>query len=113
MEDFTDSQRRAAMVQAFILQATKLLQAGSHEEAYQATLWAKSLQTPVINLEMIRAACFINMQRLRDAADALQEELRLFPGNGEAQKLLDQLQRGVTSSGNKDASGKPPRDGAS
>ena len=81
----------SALVPGPIIEATKFLQAGSVQQAFETTVKAKSLRTPVINLDLIRGACFINMGRFPEALESLREELRLFPSNLEAQRLLDQL----------------------
>lgn len=84
-------QPQAAAAQSLLIEATRFLQAGAVQQAFDATLKAKSLRTPVINLDLVRSACFITMGRLHEALESLREELRLFPSNLEAQRLLDQL----------------------
>lgn len=84
-------QHQTAAAQSLLVEATKFLQAGAVQQAFDATLKAKSLRTPVINLDLVRSACFITMGRLHEALESLREELRLFPSNLEAQRLLDQL----------------------
>lgn len=85
------NQPQIAAVQSLVIEATKFLQAGAVQQAFDTTLRAKSLRTPVINLDLIRSACFINMGRLHEALESLREELRHFPSNLDAQRLLDQL----------------------
>lgn len=84
-------QPQIAAVQTLLVEATKFLQAGAVDRAFDTTVKAKSLRTPVINLDLIRSACFINMGRMHEALESLREELRHFPSNLDAQRLLDQL----------------------
>ena len=94
-----DLQPQSSDVQALLLQATKLLQASSVEDAFNVTLSAKALRTPLINLDLVRAACFINMHRPQEALESLREELHLFPGNIDAQRLFDQLSQEIGDTG--------------
>jgi hypothetical protein len=51
----------------------------------------KALHQPVLNLDLFRAAAFVQMQRMPEALEALKEECRLFPNNIEAHAWLKKL----------------------
>lgn len=51
----------------------------------------KSLKNPVQNIDLLRAHCFLRMNQIPSAKQALEEELRYFPSNTEAKKLLDDI----------------------
>ena len=59
--------------------------------AFTAVAEAKAARHPLLGLDHLRALCFLRMARSADACEALKEELRHFPDNGEAQELLDEL----------------------
>ena len=81
-----------AVVQGLLAEASKLLQSGAVQQAFDAAAKAKSFRVPTINLDLIRGACLVNMGRFQDAVQSLREELCLFPNNQEAKRLLDYLE---------------------
>ncbi len=62
------------------------IQAAFHELAK-----AKSFRQPTPGLDYLRAICFIKLNQLEGAKEALNEELRYFPNNTEAKTLRDRL----------------------
>lgn len=52
---------------------------------------AKSLKTPLENLDLMRGLTFLNLGDTNSAREALKEELRYFPQNTQALELLNQL----------------------
>jgi ubiquinone/menaquinone biosynthesis C-methylase UbiE len=63
-----------------------------YQKAFDLIIQAKSQRNPAYNLDYLKAICFLNMNRPYDAKESLKEELRFFPKNEDAQKLLDQLE---------------------
>ncbi|KPA19307.1 Macrocin-O-methyltransferase [Candidatus Magnetomorum sp. HK-1] len=61
------------------------------EKAFEIIIQAKALKIPTYNLDYMKAICFVRMNRPFDAIESLREELRFFPENVEAKKLLVQL----------------------
>ena len=98
MTTYSDSQRKAALVQAAILKATQLLQSGAPESALHVVTDAKTIGVPVINLDLVQCACLIALGRLEEARQALASELELFPTNEEAQKLSARLNAEMSDS---------------
>lgn len=70
----------------------QLIAAGKFAEALRLTSRAKMLRVPVQELDHLRAQAFVGLQDGPSAVEALKEELRYFPKNVEAQKLLERLQ---------------------
>jgi glycosyltransferase involved in cell wall biosynthesis len=52
---------------------------------------AKALKQPEQDIDLLRAHCFLKMNQLQAAIQALYEELRYFPENSAAKELLNQL----------------------
>jgi len=71
--------------------ALKLINQSEYQNAFELITKAKSLKKPTLNLDYLRALCFLNMNRSLEAKEALKEELRYFPSNTEAKKLLDYI----------------------
>jgi hypothetical protein len=70
--------------------AMKLISNNEIDTAFKSIIKAKSLKCPVLNLDYLKAICFIKMNRAGEAVEALKEELRYFPNNTEAKNLLDE-----------------------
>ena len=64
---------------------------GDLKAALDACIQAKRLRRPVPDLDLLRARCFLAMGKLGDAREALREELRHYPENGPAQRLLAEV----------------------
>lgn len=80
-----------AVVESLLKDARRLLRNGLVQEAFTITIGLKRSQSPIQGLDFIRAGCFIEMGRSSDAQESLREELRYFPSNVEARKLLGSL----------------------
>lgn len=61
------------------------------EEAFNLLSQAKALKQPTLGLDYARAVCFLKLNQVYAAKQALYEELRYFPNHREAQQLLDQI----------------------
>lgn len=72
---------------------SQALKSGDNQQAFDLVQRAKALRQPRQGLDLLRAACFLNMGRPGDARESLEEELRFFPGNREALDLLDALRK--------------------
>lgn len=70
---------------------TKLSE-GNVSAAMRDLIEAKKLAIPLRDLDHTRAMCFITLNKLGDAREALLEELRFFPDNEGAKGLLAQVQ---------------------
>ena len=69
-----------------------------YQKAFELIIQAKSQKMPVYNLDYMKAICFLNMNKSFDAIESLKEELRFFPENTDAQKLLNQLSINIPQS---------------
>jgi len=78
-------------ITACIQNAVKEIKAGHFETAFEFLNRAKSLKLPTPGIDYLRAACFIKLGQHHSAREALQEELRYFPNNSEANNLLTQI----------------------
>ncbi len=72
--------------------ASDALDSDDVARAFKLLNKAKSLKVPQSGLDGLRAICFLRMNRPVDAREALREELRFFPDNSQAKKMLDRLQ---------------------
>ena len=82
---------RAGTVGQLMEQATAALQSGQVNEAFHWLNQAKSCKQPIIGLDYLRAACFLQMNQPAAALEALYEELRYFPNNLEAKECRQEL----------------------
>jgi len=71
------------------------LQADKADLALRLCATAKGLKAPYEGLDLIRSLAFTALQQPYAAYEALKEELRFFPHNTEAQKLLQQLEQEI------------------
>jgi predicted SAM-dependent methyltransferase/tetratricopeptide (TPR) repeat protein len=78
-------------VEDLVKQVAKALQADNHTMAFHLINKAKSFKKPVQGLDYLRAICFLKMNQLDAAREALREELRYFSDNAEALDLLNQI----------------------
>ncbi len=78
-------------VHKMIEDAYKSLYEHDHNLAFNILIKAKSLKQPHRGLDYLRAICFMKMNQLDAAREVIREELRYFPDNLEARKLLDQI----------------------
>jgi SAM-dependent methyltransferase/predicted O-methyltransferase YrrM len=76
-------------------EATRALAAHDAARCLELTVRAKAFRRPVRGMDLVRARAFLALQRPIEAAEALREELRLFPGHAEAEQLLERLDAGV------------------
>ena len=75
--------------------AIDALQAGKADLALHLCATAKGQKEPYEGLDVIRALAFTVLQQPYAAYEALKEELRFFPQNTEAQKLLQQMEQEI------------------
>lgn len=78
-------------VETLLDEALVLLADHKPEEALKRTIEAKKSRVAVRDLDYIRGLCFIELQRLWEAREAMKEELRHFSDNKPAQELLTQI----------------------
>ena len=71
--------------------AAKLLNTHADNDAFALLNKAKSLKEPTQGLDYLRAVYFLRINQPNSVREALQEELRYFPDNEEAKKLLNQI----------------------
>ena len=90
--NFLLKELRPGSVGELMEKANQALDDNQIDRAFNLLIQAKSLKQPVIGLDYLRAICFIKMNRLSDAFQALLEELRHFPENMEAKNLKAQIQ---------------------
>ena len=82
-----------------IQQVERLLGQGAVETAFRYLVNAKKVGSSQPGLDLLRARCFLEMQRPDDALQALREELRWFPENQAAQALMTRLQANAPTAG--------------
>lgn len=70
----------------------KLLEAGQAKDCLRLASRAKAFCHPVENLDLVRAMAFMALGQEPSAIEALKEELRYFPDNGQAKFLLAGLE---------------------
>lgn len=76
-------------------QAQHTLTAGDPIVALNLLSQAKALKQPTLNLDTLRAMCFLKLNQVGAAWQALLEELRFFPDNQEAKNWLQQIETQV------------------
>ncbi|MCT7955682.1 TylF/MycF/NovP-related O-methyltransferase [Laspinema palackyanum] len=67
------------------------LESNQIHAAFHELAKAKSFRQPTPGLDYLRAICFINLNQLEGAKEALNEELRYFPNNTEARTLRHRI----------------------
>jgi predicted O-methyltransferase YrrM len=72
--------------------AEVLLGQGKVAEALEQLIRAKQLKSPLAGVDQLRALCFLRLGQPLGGVEALREELRYFPDNGEASRMLAELQ---------------------
>lgn len=71
--------------------AVGALQQDDVQKAHTLLSKAKSLRTPLESIDYLRAMAFVRSRDPASAKEALKEELRYFPHNQAARKLLDEM----------------------
>ena len=82
-----------AQVQSIKKQAQEALNQGETQQAFDLLIQAKALKSPLQGLDLLRAHCFLRMGQPMGALEALREELRHVPGDPEAARMVEELQR--------------------
>lgn len=72
-------------------QAIKEIDSGNLEVAFVRLNRAKSLKYPMQGLDLLRAVCLVKLNRMTEVRECLKEELRYFPNNASARKMLSDL----------------------
>ena len=78
-------------VNEMLHRASGLLAAGDSSGAFGLLAKAKAGKQPISGIDLLRARCFLKMGQLEAAIEALREELRWFPENQDALRLLNEL----------------------
>jgi predicted SAM-dependent methyltransferase len=89
--------RSIDVVKEIIKQAADRLDENKLAEAFQLLIKAKAYKLPVENLDLLRAAYFMQMNQMPAARESVYEELSHFPENQIAKNLLKQLESAVQS----------------
>lgn len=77
-----------ATLAPLLSQVKEMLDRGNTRDALSMIIDLKRRNTPTEGLDYLRAVCFAAMDKLGDAREALKEELRYFPNNEDAEKML-------------------------
>lgn len=77
----------------FLVMARNAIQSDNVEMAFTILNKAKEKKQLLQGIDHLRALCFLKMDRIFDAKQAILEELRYFPGDTEAVQLFDNLQK--------------------
>jgi hypothetical protein len=77
-------------------QAIGCLNSRDPNTALELLIKAKSLRCPIQNLDLSRALCFGQLNRIDEMREALREELRHFSDNLQAKDLLSQVQAEIS-----------------
>lgn len=85
------NETRISMVKDLRQMAGAALQNKDLEKAHDLLRKAKSLKIPLKNIDYLRALVFIKKSDPGSAREALKEELRYFPDNDAASKLLQEI----------------------
>ena len=78
-------------VHPIIQKANNALKENRIAEAFKILNDAKALKQPIIDLDYLRAKCFLQRRLPAASIQALYEELRHFPENNQAEEFLNQL----------------------
>ncbi len=81
--------------------AVKAFEKESYEDVLYFTSLAKSLRTPFLSTDYLRALAFLKTGDILACCEALKEELRWFPDNHAAQHLLQEVQNHLAKSNQK------------
>ena len=84
-------------VRSICKRAAGALQAGNVDLALRLCATAKGQKELCEGLDLIRALAFTALRQPHSACEALKEELRFFPHNMEAQKLLQRLEQEIAN----------------
>jgi predicted O-methyltransferase YrrM len=73
--------------------AVQAMLAGDWLAALDLLAGAKARRRPTEGLDALRALCFLRRNSIDEACEALREEIRFFPANGDAKELLARILR--------------------
>lgn len=82
---------QASLVDSLIARGIERIEQGRLQEALDLSIQAKSLRHPRPGIDMLRGVAFLRLGREVEAREALREELRMHPGNGDARAILESL----------------------
>ncbi len=71
--------------------AISTFKSGKYQDAFRAASRVKAMRLPLLNVDYLRAACLLHLNKPYDAREALREELHHFPDNENARALLQQV----------------------
>jgi len=80
-------------VATLLKEASDCLLNGDVNRAFALLVQAKAMKEPVKGVDLARARCFLKMDRIMEAMEALREELRYFPDNSDARECLGSLEK--------------------
>lgn len=87
------AQGKSNLIQRELGQISTAFEANDHAGVIRAAARLKSLRVRIQGLDLIRANAFMGLGETASAIEALKEELRYFPGNAQANELLDHLRK--------------------
>ena len=84
-----------SQIEFFTKRANKLLNSNQVASAFRFLNQAKAFKKPTFNLDYLRAICALRFNRILESREFLNEELRYFPQNQEAQDLLNRIEGSI------------------
>lgn len=84
----------ARIVDGILVEMRDALDREDAPKAFSLGVLAKSFRLSVRNLDLLRARAFSRMGRIPEAEQSLREELRHFPDNSQAARLLEGMLQG-------------------
>ncbi len=82
---------RRTFCQKLLGQLLQAYQAQNYTDCAKIAALAKSLKTPLENLDFLRGLAFLQLGDTASARESLKEELRHFPSNNQASELLHKI----------------------
>ncbi len=82
---------RRAFCQKLLGQLLQAYQAQNYTDCTKIAALAKSLKTPLENLDLLRGLTFLQLGDIPSARESLKEELRHFPENKQATDMIDKI----------------------
>ena len=85
------TQDAATLTRQFADKAVREIDNGNLDAAFAHLSQAKALKSPMQGLDLLRAVCLVKLDRMTEVRECLKEELRYFPDNASARKMLSDL----------------------
>ena len=96
MEKTQPEAARRTLTAQLLQAAVELLNAENPVDALDKIIEAKSQRVFLRDLDYVRGFCFLRLNRIDEAKEALREELRFHPDNTQAEELLTQINAATT-----------------